>query len=545
MGIKEFTLGVSNLNIPIPQAPGIFFQDASGSMKNLAALTLLMGVLRRHWLRLQPTRHALPVLSTAGPSHLYSLFPTPHSLRFTLSDRPPKATSAPPDRPTRHAPMPATRTELLKYLDDLGIKTSTVAHKAVFTVDAPASVHPTFSPDSRQVVFHTPDLRVQVWDIAERRLQSARDVVAPGACVSSDLSPDGRFLACLDAGSNLALYDVNTSERVLERKEFFKRRIVVGASVGSAVTLNTGLNMEFSPDARFFVVGYHDEGVFRAGVSDVDEVIVYDLAAKAPIELNGTAKKLLAGGFSFTGPDRLLALNFEVPAKSAVVALPAGNVVRTLTLSRGRFDGATDGPFALYRPFQKYAVAIFDFDKGSFVKTGAYPAVDLYRDVFVAERSSGELALYALEGNRVLATTTLPSNTLGRLRTAVVSPDLKRLALSMPHRTARFAVRRDPQPLLTHRQPSGLGRNSGSAKNFCDFRATPTTSAHQECALRVLRSIGHTPPTACLRSCSCCFGADASPRPCSSRRCSPWSLSPPRRTRPPSPPRSRRPTVLR
>ncbi len=36
VGLKELTIGVTNLDIPIPQAPGIFFEDAEGSVKNLA-----------------------------------------------------------------------------------------------------------------------------------------------------------------------------------------------------------------------------------------------------------------------------------------------------------------------------------------------------------------------------------------------------------------------------------------------------------------------------------------------------------------------------
>ena len=131
--------------------------------------------------------------------------------------------------------------------------------KLVFAFDAPSSIRPTFSPDSRQIVLHTPDLRVQVWDVAEQRLVSARDVVAPGACGRSEVSPDGRFLACVTAG-NLALYDVSTSERILERKRFFVQRILMDDRYRRIDTLNSGLSMEFSSDGRFFVAGAHDEG---------------------------------------------------------------------------------------------------------------------------------------------------------------------------------------------------------------------------------------------------------------------------------------------
>ena len=50
------------------------------------------------------------------------------------------------------------------------------------------------------------------------------------------------------------------------------------------------------------------------------------------------------------------------------------------------------------------------------IKGNKTPAIDIYDQVFVAERLTGELGLYTTDKNQMLAAVTLPQNPLGRLR---------------------------------------------------------------------------------------------------------------------------------
>jgi hypothetical protein len=54
----------------------------------------------------------------------------------------------------------------------------------------------------------------------------------------------------------------------------------------------------------------------------------------------------------------------------------------------------------------------------------------MYDDVFVAERGTGDVGLYTVEGNRVLASVTLPEGQFGQIRASTVSTDQKWLAIS-------------------------------------------------------------------------------------------------------------------
>jgi WD40 repeat protein len=64
------------------------------------------------------------------------------------------------------------------------------------------------------------------------------------------------------------------------------------------------------------------------------------------------------------------------------------------------------------------------------IKGNKTPAFDIYDQVFVAERLTGELGLYTTDKNLLLSTVTLPQNSLGRLRAMAISHDFKWLAVS-------------------------------------------------------------------------------------------------------------------
>src|SRR5262249_40784206 len=63
-------------------------------------------------------------------------------------------------------------------------------------------------------------------------------------------------------------------------------------------------------------------------------------------------------------------------------------------------------------------------------KVNERAALDIFEPYFVAEMRNGQVGLYKLEKNEIVATAVLSTNSLGRLRVAEVSPDLKWLALS-------------------------------------------------------------------------------------------------------------------
>ncbi len=331
--------------------------------------------------------------------------------------------------------------------DDAGITVlSREPFRPRFRIEAPEAMPATFTPDSTQVVFRTLDLRVERWGIADGRLVDARELVIRGSCTQTELSPDGRTLACLDDNFDLVLLDMASSSVVFRKKEFYTPDFLTLMGKYVDWSLSSGeaefLSMGFSTDGRFFAASFLSRGIPELMIGRDDDALVYDLQAKAPVSIGRGVKNIMMGGFVFTGPDRLIAFNANNSSKSAVIGLPSGTVVQQLGMFPGRLEAATRGNYLFVRPFQKYAVGVMDVAKGQVVKGSPNVAIDLYDDVFVAERLNGELAIYGIAENTPRATVTLPRNTLGRLRAATVSSDLKYLAVSERSRGALWDLER-------------------------------------------------------------------------------------------------------
>jgi WD40 repeat protein len=319
-----------------------------------------------------------------------------------------------------------------KYLlaqDDSGINVLTREPFApLFRIEAHDANPASFTPDSQKIVFHTDNLRVESWNVAEAKLIDAREVVVRKGCLQTALAPDGKILACLSAEFDLHLLDVASSQTVIHRKEFFapgNYLVTLLIALLSIINEDGGdlddlglLNMGFSPDGRYFAAGY-------SGNAEA-----YELSTLKKLPLSGSIKKFIEGGFAFLDNNRLVGVNDNNSDKSALVQFPSGQVISEFSLWRRGLTAPTRGDYVLIRPIKDYALGVMNLSDGKIFKVNERPALDIFGDIFVAEMRNGQLGLYRMEKNVVVATTLLPNFTLGRLHVAELSPDMKWLALS-------------------------------------------------------------------------------------------------------------------
>ncbi len=313
-----------------------------------------------------------------------------------------------------------------------------------FRIEAPEATGAHFTPDSAFIVFPTADLRVERWSVKDGKLAEARELVVRSPCIQTALSPDGRTMACLDDNFDVALFEMATGVALFRKKQFYqpdpftlmmKAMAFAGASSSAETEF---LSMGFSTDSRFFAASFRSRGIPELGIGSDDDTVVYDFQTKAPVAINRNAKNLMKGGFVFTGPDRLVAFNAENSSRSAIIGIPAGNVIQQLGMFSGRLEAATKGNYLFVRPFQapKYGVGVMDVAKGQVIKASPQSAIDIYEDVFVAERVTGELALYGMTESTPRVAVALPRGLLGRLRASAVSNDLRYVAVSERSRGA-------------------------------------------------------------------------------------------------------------
>lgn len=322
--------------------------------------------------------------------------------------------------------------------DEAGINVlSREPFASLFRIEAADAKPAHFTPDSRHIVFSNDNLRVERWSIADQKLLEAHEIVHQKGCLQTSLSPGGKFMACLSTNMDLELLEVASGQAAIHRKEFveldYTNYLKLLAAIANHRLDNgdAGLNwisMGFSPDARYFTAGYEAHKHTNRS-QRYNEVVAFDLTTMNKLSLNDTVQSLVAGGFTFMGDGRLAGLNPEDPKKSAVVTFPEGKIVSEFSL-RGNIEAPTRGDYLLIRPIKDHPLGVFDLNTKVIFKSNSQPALDIFGDLFVAEMRNGELGLYRMEKNQLLASTVLANITLGRLRVSDLSADLKWVALS-------------------------------------------------------------------------------------------------------------------
>lgn len=359
--------------------------------------------------------------------------------------------------------------------DDAGIQILSVQPFApIFRIEAPEARPAQFSPDSQDVVTYSSSLRIEVWNVADQKLKTARELFVRKKCLQTLLSPDGKTLACLDGGLDLTLLDVATGNQIFQKKEFYTPNFyqVFFVNLMNILTAEESvdseydwINMGFSPDSRYFAAGARSSPFGNSG-SDVALAIDLTTAA-ASVPLKGPLRKLLAGGFTFVGPDRLVGIDAEDPRKSLLVSFPAGETLTQVSLGRVHLASVARGNYVLVRPIANYAVGVMDLSTGKIFMANKQSAFDIHDQMFLSERKNGELGLYGVEKRDVRATVVLPRNPLGRLRVATLSPDFKWLAISERTRGAVWDLGKGERAYMVRGFRGGFFANDGAF--YADF----------------------------------------------------------------------------
>ncbi len=296
--------------------------------------------------------------------------------------------------------------------------------KFIFRIDAADAQPAQFSPDSRQIVFFNSSLRVESWDVERQEQVTVTDVPALRGCRQTELSPDAKYLACLDNNLGLTLYEVASGEVIFKKDGFFD--FAPGFSgYGGLLKLIFFLTHEdlatlrFSPDGHYF-----------AASSRTKEDVVIDLTTQKKINIHGAIHTAMQYSFTFVGPDRIVGVDPNNLQKSPIIEFPSGKVLDHVPLGGGNLVAATNPKYIFIRPIQERPVGAYDLQQKKLAYSNRMSATDVWGDIFISERLDGEVGLYKVTEDKAFATLLLPLGRLGVLRTFTASPDLKWLAIS-------------------------------------------------------------------------------------------------------------------
>lgn len=322
--------------------------------------------------------------------------------------------------------------------DDSGISVLSREPLApLFRIDSPDARPARFTPDSRLIVFWTPNLRVEFWDVAEQKLKTAHEVVVRKRCLQTTLSPDGKVLACLDSEFGLNLFEVETGNPIFEKKSFTQFGFTDFLSMlfasftgddtdGSEQEL---VNMAFSPDAHYFVAGDRSLVLGALALRTNVQSVVFDLTTRKVASVKGDLKEIISSGFAFVGPDKIAGANPGNSKKSGLYTFPEGEPVDKFEIFGSSLWPVTSGNYVMLRRGGKYSGGLLDLTTRKVITINQRMMLDAHDHLMASEQRNGELGLFDVKAT-IAKSVALPKSPLGRIYAADVSPDFKWLAVS-------------------------------------------------------------------------------------------------------------------
>lgn len=314
----------------------------------------------------------------------------------------------------------------------------------IFRIEAADAYAAHFTPDSQSIIFHTNNLRVEKWSVPEKKMTDVREIVVSKGCLQTQLAPDGQMIACVTPRFDLRLIEVNSGKVAFEKKEFFVPNYEVISMTTGRVMLRMNsvdlglaiLNMRFSPSGRYFAAGYYER---RVGGGDT--TLILELPGMNKVSVPDNVKSAIANGFTFMTDNRIVGINRDNTEKSPLMTFPDGKVLGEYALWRKNMVPATHGDYLIIRPVRNYAAGVMDLKTKNIVKVNEQPALDIYDDVLAVEMRNGEVGLYQMQGNKVLATAVLPPSSLSGLVAAELSPKADYVVLSSKSRGGMWDLR--------------------------------------------------------------------------------------------------------
>jgi predicted Zn-dependent protease len=321
----------------------------------------------------------------------------------------------------------------------------------LFKIYAPSAGGAHFTLDSKHVVFHYQSLRVEDWDVETKQMSAAHELVEYHTCDQSELSPDGKILACIlqirDAWQlSLELFDVATGKMVYSKENAFQPD--TDARIYKILTRPDWdpewLAAAFSPDSHYLML---------AGIANNFAV---DLTTLKPVKLGLDLGRVVQGRMLFASPDRLLydcdAGQREIFKKAqsnvCLVEFPSGKPLLRFTEGWESLAPVAQGNAIVAGTMLDSIPHLVDLATGKPSTVLRFPAADVFGTLLASESSKGGVTVGELGAGKVQSVE-LPAGVLPYVRTVRFSDDGRYLALANENRGAIWDLASNHQIALT------------------------------------------------------------------------------------------------
>jgi hypothetical protein len=355
-----------------------------------------------------------------------------------------------------------------KYLlfhDPSGVAVlSTSPLKIVFQVSAEYVYPVQFAADSESITIVSRTLSFATWKLPSGLKIASGDLPLQEGCLDGQLSPDGRFFACITPDLKFVLEDLSARKSVFEDSLSAFIRIPSGnLRPGVSLPHLSYISLDIqSVFARPFGVIRTSVPMFNPGHSlssssiyftpDAKALIAstsvialgFDLIARKRFEVSERLQKTMPGAIALLNADRAVVVEEEKDkkSKSSILSLKNGKVLANPQFLADRIHIASDPRFVILDSLESGGPSARAFDLEQMRTLDAPPnaGMDVFRDTMALYNISGFVALYRHADHQLLSTLRLPVSALPVLSAASVNPGLDQLAISVDGAGAMFQL---------------------------------------------------------------------------------------------------------
>ena len=399
--------------------------------------------------------------------------------------------------------------------------------RVLFQIPAEDADDAAFTPDGKFVVFTTENLRYEKWSVADAAPVAVRELVLRRDCWEHSLSPDGEYLACVDASLNASVLDVKTGKKVWEKKGFYQLDFY---EYLVWFVFNRGddddsdfFRIRFSPDSRYvmFSRSHKHRVIVRfdvmSGGGSEDTALALDLTTLKQVDVGGDLKKVAARAYVFLDPGTVLGVPSQKIGDAGVFAFPSGKRLRKFQFGAREVKATANPDYVIIKPVTEARMGVFDVKRASVV-TGLDKAdATLWGSLLALESINGKVLLREVgydEGQKALnhkevGTIELPVGAISGLDAASVSDDFGWLVMSSKTRGGLWNLSTGERKVYVRGFKGALAANDGGALgdfprlgdvkhtvvlmngqngNAAGFRELPEKGARQYGRLVLLRS---------------------------------------------------------
>ena len=326
-----------------------------------------------------------------------------------------------------------------------------------------------FTPDGNQIVFTTNNLRFERWDLARKVAVEARELVLRRDCWEYGLSPDGRYLACIDTATTLKIIDTKTGKKVWEKEKFyplthFEYFIWLFSPSRSGSEFNTGLfRVGFSPDSRYVMFSRSNKHRYRVRIDMMtvdgseNTALALDLASMKPIDIGGDVKKIASRSYVFLDSQRIVGMTEGKLEAGGIFSFPGGRRLQKLELGGEEIKATAMPNYLVIKPLANAKSGIFDIRRNAVVTGMKKDDLAAWNDIIAFEAASGKIVFRETsysESEKTLTgkdvgTVELPAALIGGLQVAEVAENFDWLILSSKTRGGLWDLKSGERKMYT------------------------------------------------------------------------------------------------